>query len=166
MPKQAKKQPATPAAKEKVAKMAVIKKPPVEKPIKAEPVSAVTKPEYAKLKKATTRVNKAEELTRRLTKAKSSLLNGLDAAIKSAAPAAQTEVGVKSQPSYMTPVQKPVAAKKPEKVAFDQIAQVPEVKPVQKPVKPVNGKVSFDSLVTAQQENPQADFDISAFYKK
>lgn len=125
----------------------------------AESIADIAKSNKAK--KAATKVVKEEELNRRLTRAKSSLAAGVEAAMKQTPVAATTE---QPQASYMT---KPTTtAKKTGAVSFDSLTAGTEPAPVSKPVKPAGNKVSFDQLMAGVTPEAADTFDVLNFIKK
>lgn len=113
---------------------------------------AVTVSEVKAAKKVAVKVRKEGDLSRRLITAKSSLMAGVEAAVKGS-----SEVKGDVQEAVA-----PVA----QKVVAPSFTMRTGVEPVQPKVKPAAGKVAFSELVQQQQQTAAATgFDISKYVK-
>lgn len=113
---------------------------------------AVTVSEMKAAKKVATKVRKEGDLGRRLITAKSSLMAGVEAAVKGSSV-------IKDE------VQEPVkpAAKPALPPSFSMRSSA---EPVQQKVKPAAGKVAFSDLIQQQQAATVGTFDIEKYVKK
>ena len=162
-----KKTSSKPAAPVKAAAPAVKEKPVKKAEVKSKGKLAVTKDELKVEKKAKVKVEKEEEVGRRLARARSTLSAGLEAAMKGDS---KTDSSKEAKPaetgfSLVKPTVAPASKKTTGVVSFDSLNldAAPE-QAAKKPagqVKTTGGKVSFDDLMANANIAQEKPFEFS-----